>query len=65
MAYQINLTFHQTLLLPSNYPKERTKQDGDGVEYGVAGTVEQIQNVILGTQPLSGFDWSPDKVISV
>lgn len=44
-----------------NYPKERTKQDSDGNEMGVAGTVDQIQNVVLGTQPISGFDWSPDK----
>ena len=31
---------------------------------GLAGTVEQVQNVVLGTQPISGFDWSPDKVAS-
>ena len=36
--------------------------DSEGVEMGVAGTVDQVQNVVLGTQPISAFDWSPDKV---
>jgi len=44
-----------------NYPKERTKQDADGVEMGVAGTLDQVNNVVLGTQPIAALDWSPDK----
>ena len=47
---------------PSNYPKERTKQDSEGVEMGVAGTLDQVNNVVLGTQPIAALDWSPDKV---
>ena len=51
-----------TSLSLSNYPKERTKQDADGVEMGVAGTLDQVNNVVLGTQPIAALDWSPDKV---
>ena len=28
---------------------------------GVAGSVNLLQNVTLSTQPISTFDWSPDK----
>jgi hypothetical protein len=28
---------------------------------GVAGTVNLLQNVTMSTQPISSFDWSPDK----
>lgn len=29
---------------------------------GVAGNIQLLQNVGLSTQPLSGFQWSPDKI---
>lgn len=45
-----------------NYPTQRVQQDQDGVDMGVAGTVSMLQNVTLSTQPISGFDWSPDKL---
>lgn len=45
-----------------NYPVKRVDKDGDGVEEGVVGTVSLLQNVTLSTQPISGFDWSPDKL---
>ena len=44
-----------------NYPSNRVKKDSDEIEMGVAGTISLIQNVTLTTQPVNGFDWSPDK----
>lgn len=29
---------------------------------GVPGTLSLLQNVGLSSQPISGFDWSPDKL---
>ena len=37
-------------------------QDADGVDMGVSGSLNLLQNVTLSTQPISGFDWSPDKM---
>nr|CAD7458381.1 unnamed protein product [Timema tahoe] len=50
-----------TLCLWNNYPEKRTKEDGDGDLMGVAGSVTLLQNVTLSSQPISSFDWSPDK----
>ena len=44
-----------------NYPASRTKQDADGVDMGVAGTVELLNSRVVSTQPIVSFDWSPDK----
>jgi len=44
-----------------SYPSKRVETDSDGVEKGVAGHVSLQQNVTLSTQPISSFDWSPDK----
>jgi WD repeat-containing protein 92 len=46
----------------SNYPANRVEKDGSGNEKGVAGSLQLLQNVGLSTQPLSSFDWSPDKI---
>ena len=46
----------------SNYPQNRVVKDTSGEEMGVAGTLQLLQNVGLSTQPLSSFDWSPDKI---
>ncbi|XP_034040609.1 WD repeat-containing protein 92 isoform X1 [Thalassophryne amazonica] len=43
------------------YPAQRNKKDSDGVEVGVAGSVNLLQNVTLSTQPIASLDWSPDK----
>lgn len=48
-------------LFNSNYPGKRVTQDSEGVEEGVAGTLSLLQNTVMSTQPISGFDWSPDK----
>lgn len=29
---------------------------------GVPGSIQLLQNVGLSSQPISGFDWSPDKL---
>ncbi|KAE8741376.1 hypothetical protein FOCC_FOCC013075 [Frankliniella occidentalis] len=43
-----------------NYPEKRTKMI-DGEEAGVAGNLTLLQNATLSSQPICGFDWSPDK----
>ena len=43
------------------YPENRSTTDDDGQKVGVVGTVEKLQDSQLGDQPVSGFDWSPDK----
>lgn len=42
------------------YPTKRKETDAGG-DYGVMGTVQQLQNGIVSTQPVSAMDWSPDK----
>lgn len=44
-----------------SYPDKRVKQDADGINMGVVGSVSLLQNATLSTQPISSFDWSPDK----
>ncbi len=39
------------------YPEKRS-EDGRGV----AGTLEKVQELELGEQPVSSFAWSPDKL---
>lgn len=33
----------------------------DGEEVGIVGDLTLLQNATLSSQPISGFDWSPDK----
>ena len=49
------------VVLPSSYPASRVTKDGEGREMGVAGSINLQQNATLSTQPISSFDWSPDK----
>jgi hypothetical protein len=49
------------LKISSNYPPSRVVKDSNGQEMGVPGSLQLLQNVGLSTQPLSSFDWSPDK----
>lgn len=46
----------------SNYPLKRVENDSDGVPYGVAGEVQQLQNCVLSEQPITAFDWCADKL---
>lgn len=50
-----------TFFISSEYPAQRRKNDSDGVDVGVAGSLNLLQNVTLSTQPLTSLDWSPDK----
>jgi len=52
------------LLFPelSSYPDQRVKKDTDDLDIGVIGSVSLLQNANLSTQPITSFDWSPDKV---
>lgn len=45
----------------SNYPESRKEVDSEGIEQGVIGTVQLLQNATISTQPVSSIDWSPDK----
>ena len=42
-------------------PEKGTTTEEDGSTVGVVGTVAKLQDSQLGDQPVSGFDWSPDK----
>ncbi|KAJ3289480.1 WD repeat-containing protein 92 [Rhizoclosmatium sp. JEL0117] len=45
-----------------NYPASRVAQDPtDKKNIGVVGSVELLNNATLAEQPISAFDWSPDK----
>ena len=50
------------LFQSSSYPSSRVDKDSAGVKMGVMGSVNLIQNAVLSTQPVSSFDWHPDKV---
>ncbi|XP_039256703.1 dynein axonemal assembly factor 10-like [Styela clava] len=43
------------------YPPKRCKTE-DNEQVGVVGNVQLLQNAMLSTQPICGFDWSPDKL---
>lgn len=49
----------------SSYPDQRVKKDANDLEMGVIGSVSMLQNASLSTQPITSFDWSPDKVSDV
>ena len=44
-----------------SYPDHRALRDGDDKEYGVVGSVDLLNNQKLATQPISSFNWCPDK----
>jgi hypothetical protein len=46
----------------SNYPAKRWKEDSDKLKEGVMGSITSLQTATLSTQPISTFDWSPDKL---
>ena len=39
----------------------RSMKDDQGREYGVAGTVEELAQATLSSQPLSAFNWCPER----
>ena len=46
----------------SSYPPNRCQPDSEGIDVGKMGSIALHQNVTLSTQPICGFDWSPDKL---
>ncbi|KAF0309350.1 WD repeat-containing protein 92 [Amphibalanus amphitrite] len=42
------------------YPAKRRDRDAGG-DFGVMGTLTQLQSGIVSSQPVSALDWSPDK----
>lgn len=36
-------------------------KDGDGIPMGVPGELQQLQNCVISSQPITGFDWCADK----
>ena len=49
------------MLYKYNYPKERSRKDAKGLPQGVAGECTLLNKKNLSTQPISSFDWHPDK----
>jgi WD repeat-containing protein 92 len=45
-----------------NYPSQRQVQDLNGQPKGVPGTVTQLNQKDLSTQPVNSFDWNSDKL---
>ncbi|XP_060534618.1 dynein axonemal assembly factor 10 isoform X2 [Cylas formicarius] len=45
-----------------NYPMKRVATNSDGIPYGVAGELQQLQNSVLSDQPITSFDWCEDKL---
>lgn len=43
------------------YPDARQMKDPEGVPLGVVGSMELLNSRTISTQPISCFDWSPDK----
>ena len=44
------------------YPKNRVgKHEQDGAPIGIAGSVELLNSRVISTQPITSFDWSPDR----
>eukprot|EP00898_Chlorokybus_atmophyticus_P001650 jgi/Chlat1/2486/Chrsp175S02361 len=44
-----------------SYPDNRSKKDFEGLAEGVAGKLELLADRPISSQPISCFDWSPDK----
>mmetsp|Transcript_13812 Transcript_13812/g.51765 ORF Transcript_13812/g.51765 Transcript_13812/m.51765 type:complete len:359 (+) Transcript_13812:140-1216(+) len=49
------------MLYKYRYPDQRQVKDADGAPVGVAGTMDLLNKRNVSTQPISSWDWSPDK----
>jgi len=45
-----------------HYPANRTLKDQDGLDMGVTGRVELLNEKVLAQQPIVGLDWNQDKL---
>lgn len=50
------------MLWKYSYPAARSKKLDDGSEIGIVGEVKLLQNASITSQPITSFDWSPDKM---
>ncbi len=48
-------------LFKYEYPSQRSKKLDDDTKVGVMGKVVKLNDGLMGDQPISSFDWSPDK----
>lgn len=44
-----------------NYPPKRYARDKDDLEYGVPGTLTQLQKMTIGSQPITSLDWNKEQ----
>lgn len=44
------------------YPIQRSLKDQDGSEYGVAGSVELLNDKKIAEQPIIACDWHEEKI---
>ena len=49
------------MLYKYQYPDQRVVKDKDDKPMGVAGTMSMVNSRNVSTQPISSWDWSPDK----
>ena len=61
LPQQCLVEFENVCFFCSTYPSKRVTKTEEGQEMGVIGTIDLLQNTALSTQPISSFDWSPDK----
>ena len=45
-----------------NYPAKRSIKDEQGLDKGIPGTLTLLNEMVVSTQPVASFDWSPDKM---
>lgn len=45
-----------------HYPTNRVIKDQDGIDIGVPGRVELLNEKQIAQQPIVGLDWNPDKL---
>lgn len=50
------------MLWKYSYPVSRSKKLDDGSEVGVTGNTNLLQHATITEQPITSFEWSPDKV---
>ncbi|XP_067015666.1 dynein axonemal assembly factor 10 [Anabrus simplex] len=44
-----------------HYPEQRYKKDADGVESTVVGSIEEVQNADIASQPIISYDWNASR----
>ena len=50
------------MLYKYSYPNQRKVKDANGVEEGVPGVLELLNEKTMAQQPIVGFDFHPSKI---